>query len=573
MSLVGSLEDLGIGDILQIVSLSRKSGRLLLRSSEGEGRIIFEQGLVRAAFVKGEPEDLRGLLVSGGFVDAEDADRAVDVAQSAGLPLIEVITQRTGIGSERIDSLRREQVERAVLRMFEWRAGEFSFEVRDEVDERDLELALPVGINPQYLMMEATRLGDERGSDGAASDEPDGAPGIHDLDTEPVFSGTPEPVETPAPGEAPVAAPPVREAPIEKTPVPPPGKPAARPPTSLVVIDPELRALEWLKSVLGGLFARVHIFQHSEGGIVRIRQYLARAEIPVVLVSTNAPADRLTGVSEFSELLSRLRAQAPRMPIVVMADESGERTPGIDAADAIVQRPPCSALVDRRRRKQVKAAAEALCELLEPWARGGNSPMPSVSGASPVAPAADAAAPVLAPAPERVNEVMERIRDRTSGADLLMLVLDFVAESFSRVAVFMVRDGAAIGLAQRGLSLAGGPDDAALGEMRVPLEEPAWFRRAIERREPLRAPPSDAGDEALAALLGSVAPSEAYVAPIETDGCVVALLYADNLPDDRPLGDTSALAAVLREAGLALNQALLERTRAAAEAGARGAGS
>ena len=32
MSLVGSLEDLGLGEILQIVSLSRKSGRLLLRS-------------------------------------------------------------------------------------------------------------------------------------------------------------------------------------------------------------------------------------------------------------------------------------------------------------------------------------------------------------------------------------------------------------------------------------------------------------------------------------------------------------------------------------------------------------
>ena len=51
----------------------------------------------------------------------------------------------------------------------------------------------------------------------------------------------------------------------------------------------------------------------------------------------------------------------------------------------------------------------------------------------------------------------------------------------------------------------------------------------------------------------------------------MALLYADNLPDDRPIGDTSALDAVLREAGLALNETLLERTRAAAEAGAPGA--
>ena len=68
MSLVGSLEDLGLGDILQIVSLSRKSGLLLIHSEEGEGRIVFCDGLVRAAYVKGEPENLRSLLVEAGFI-------------------------------------------------------------------------------------------------------------------------------------------------------------------------------------------------------------------------------------------------------------------------------------------------------------------------------------------------------------------------------------------------------------------------------------------------------------------------------------------------------------------------
>ena len=62
MSLVGSLEDLGLGDILQIVSLARKSGHLLLRSERGDGRIVFRDGLVQAAFAKGEPDDLAGLL-------------------------------------------------------------------------------------------------------------------------------------------------------------------------------------------------------------------------------------------------------------------------------------------------------------------------------------------------------------------------------------------------------------------------------------------------------------------------------------------------------------------------------
>ena len=62
MSLVGSLDDLGLGDILQIVSMARKSGLLVLRTASGEGRILFRDGMVHAAFAKGEPEDLRGLL-------------------------------------------------------------------------------------------------------------------------------------------------------------------------------------------------------------------------------------------------------------------------------------------------------------------------------------------------------------------------------------------------------------------------------------------------------------------------------------------------------------------------------
>ena len=57
----------------------------------------------------------------------------------------------------------------------------------------------------------------------------------------------------------------------------------------------------------------------------------------------------------------------------------------------------------------------------------------------------------------------------------------------------------------------------------------------------------------------ATAPSQVYVAPIESAGCVVALLYADNLPGGAPLGDTTALEIVLHEAGLALDRASLER--------------
>jgi hypothetical protein len=52
------------------------------------------------------------------------------------------------------------------------------------------------------------------------------------------------------------------------------------------------------------------------------------------------------------------------------------------------------------------------------------------------------------------------------------------------------------------------------------------------------------------------------VAPIESGGRVVALIYADNLPDEKPLPDATAFEIVLHEAGLVLDRAVLERALA-----------
>jgi hypothetical protein len=702
MSLVGSLEDLGLGDILQIVSLSRKSGLLLLRSDEGDGRIVFNDGLVRAAYVKGEPDDLRTLLVPTGFVDADEFDRALETARASGLPPEEVVAHRTGVSVERIDSLRREHVERAVLRMFTWRVGEFSFEVRDELEPRDRELALRAGINAQYLTMEATRLGDEgrdaassTGGEGLEADEPfllsgegdapvsaalsapgdapvsaarspvaapappdsrevlamatagrhqeaspdadagartlvdeelgedadagtfldeeldedaDSAeaaaglpeehPGAASLEAEarqpvlepqprfgvdaqpqpvaaPAAAAQPQPVAAPAAAAQPqpVAAPAAAARPAAGAALASAGRPAraaaaesASPlAVPLVVIDPELRALEWTKAALAGLFARVHIFQHSEGGIGRIRQYLARGEVPTVLVSARAPADSLCGSSDVAELVRRLRAQAPRMPIVVVHDFPLDPRAQLDAADAVIARPPCGVLADRRRRGEVEAAAAALRAALSPWARrsAGGGPEPAAVGAAPAAVRAPAA-PTPAGRDElrRLKDLSARLRDPSTRGEVLNLVLEFASECFRRVAVFMVRDDVAVGLAQRALPSAGGPDDAALRALRIPLDECAWFRSVVSGGEAICTAPADAGDRRLAALLGGQLPPEAYVAPIESGGRVAALLYADNLPQGEPLRDATALAIVLHEAGLALDRALLERALA-----------
>ncbi len=601
MSLVGSLEDLGLGDILQIISLSRKSGVLFLRSEHGEGRIVFRDGQVQGAYVKGGPADLRGLLVGAGLLDEAAYEKANAAARSAGDALETRLLQAAGVPAERLEELRREATERAVLSMFLWPTGEFNFEIRDGGEtDRDAGILLRSGLPAQFLAMEGTRLRDEAGRGGASAppgggvasaalpeseDEEEDAAGAFtlsgenaaeeaaaaapasaadalvdatleevdaeedaldaDLLAEPVASG---PSAAP---RSPSAAPPATAVAAPAPATPTAGAAPTRPP--VVIVEGDLQSLEWAKEALRGVFPRVHAFQRPELGVGRVRQYLARVELPLVLLSQDTPADPLTGARNLAELVERLKAQSPRMSIVVLSTPDGVGSKALTGVDATVPRPSASALADPRAAPERERQAAALREAL--LAAAGSCASDRNGRRSEAEPAAL----------RRLHETSARLREAATRGEVLPLVLRFAAEHFARVAMFMVRDEEAIGMAQLGLARAGGPDDAGLRSLHLPARGPAWFRAVLDRRGAVRAAPSDAGDRQLAQRLGRKVPSQAYVAPIESGDRVVALLYADNLPADTPLGDTSALEVVIHEAGLALDRAVLERTLARAE--------
>jgi hypothetical protein len=127
--------------------------------------------------------------------------------------------------------------------------------------------------------------------------------------------------------------------------------------------------------------------------------------------------------------------------------------------------------------------------------------------------------------------------------------------------MFMVRDGRAIGMAQSGLERGGGPDAEAFRGRDLAIADSVWFASVMDGQVSVRSAPS-ASDRSLCDLLcgaDGVRPLEAYVAPIESSGQIIALLYADHLPEKRQVGDTSALEVVLSHAALALDRAVLER--------------
>lgn len=297
MGLVGSLDDLSLADLLQVFGLFRKSGLLSLQTPEGEGWILLESGHVAGAHAKGGPPDLDALLRSHG------------IDSGHGLP-----------PPARVDELRREAAERAVLRMLSFESGEFRFDSAGALDAvRGTGLLLARPIPGEYLALEAVRLHDE----AASALEPVAPPGV--------------------------AIAPAEDAPFR---------------AALVVIDPALGALEWLKGCLERSFARVHVFQRTELGVMRIRQYLARGEIPVVLLARETRPDPVSGIRDAAELVARFEQQAPRMPIVLLVEREGPpaalRAPAARGLAGVVARPPAEKIQRSRAGAELAASGEAL---------------------------------------------------------------------------------------------------------------------------------------------------------------------------------------------------------------------
>jgi hypothetical protein len=582
MSLVGSLEDLGLGDILQIVSLSRKSGVLRLRCDGGEGRIVLQDGMVLGAAVKGDFEDTKSLLLSGDHLSEEQIDDALARAVGRGSPGAALAASGL-LSEEELESISRARVESAVMGMFDWRMGEFTFEVRDLVDGSEQAVLLVSPLSTQYIAMEATRkrdevehFGDEPFDDevngmlfsgeAASADPVDGlALGtlerIEALDDEEdqndvtqAFATPPvvlEAAEDPfavAAGADERVSPGPRAARAESVvPELPVQGPAER--GHLIAIDPDLAVLEWLKASVGGLFERVHIFQRAEIGVDRIRHYLGRGVTPTILVSRLANADRPGGATE---LVSRLRALSPAMRVAVLVEQGCEPGPGFEAADGIVER-PTSPESDPEQWVHLEAVANSLRSALLPFA--SRSP----ASVRPVEAPPD-------PALVRLKQVSERLCDPASEADVFESVLDFASEVFARVAIFMMRETSVDAIAERGVGRSGGPSDERLAELSFSHEEqPEVFRRVLERRVAIVSSLAGEGDERLATLLGISAGRHAYLAPIESGGCVIGFLYADNQPLADAIPDTTALEIVLHEAGLSHDRARLRRALAEAE--------
>jgi hypothetical protein len=159
-----------------------------------------------------------------------------------------------------------------------------------------------------------------------------------------------------------------------------------------------------------------------------------------------------------------------------------------------------------------------------------------------------------------LKTMISELNDPGANGQITLLILRFASELMNRAVIFLVAKNQLAGLGQFGIEIDGVDAQKHVRQIRIPLNQPSIFREAIQKRMPLKKGlKKTRWHEYLVEVLGGREPSEVFVAPIIAGGKIAALIYGDNVPETREIGDTESLEIFLAQAGLAMEKALLER--------------
>ncbi|TGU73929.1 response regulator [Geomonas terrae] len=572
MSLVGNLEDLGLGEILQIVSLSRRSGVLTLQSRGREARVLFRSGQVIRAISSTFQQNIGEVLIQQGVIDLGTLKRALSIQADEGYTQLlgAIMVDRFNVSADAIETVVREQIENVVYSLFAWAEGTFEFELQ-EIGEGDsarldpVQFMLQQGLNPQYLAMEGSRIIDEQRHRGESGEEHDEAVAhdesvdfAFDLLQEPEPSPPASPLfppDVPAFQEEPPAAP-IHAAPREQITATTAGKP-------LVLVDDDPATLAALTDLLTAQGFRVEGMDRGEDALIRVDSLYRDGVRPTVLVDLIMPRMDGTGILGGLELLELVRNNFPELPLLGFSDFPNDeaqrkmRTLGIP----LLMKPSKGDLDDA-----LDIFAPRLQKALESLAAGEDAAFTSVNIGDELRlemgeePALSAPQVSQSTGISQLRGMLEELNNPQLGGGIILLVLRFAAEFVNRAVVLLVKKETIQGLGQFGLQDRDGSADARVRSLSIPRGEQSLFTQVLETRFPVKGGvDASVWSHHFLEQLGGGRPAEYFVGPIVSEGKVVAVLYGDNLPEDKPVGDTDSLEIFLSQAGIAMEKALLQR--------------
>ena len=155
MGLSGKLETMGLPEVLQWISTSRKTGTLYLRRAAVEKRIVFQTGEIYSSWSNHPRESLGQFLIRDRLVSEEQLFSALLRQEQLGKMLGAILVDEEAITPEQLRHALRTKAEETVYDLFQWPDGDFEF--RDGEFAEVFHIELPV----THVILEGIRRIDE----------------------------------------------------------------------------------------------------------------------------------------------------------------------------------------------------------------------------------------------------------------------------------------------------------------------------------------------------------------------------------------------------------------------------
>jgi hypothetical protein len=504
MSINGVLEDLALADLLQFIHLGRRTGTLYMwQDDERRAEIGFHDGRIVNAWTPGQKK-LGGLLVEQGLIEDEVLEQALEQQRSdgRGQTIGQILLDRGSIHHDDIYRVFREQVEATIFELVTWRHGRFHFEVDelhpvDEIGLEPEELLGNLDLNTQMVLLEATRLFDERQRQEQGAEkrsEP-----LAGLDRRLKLAGFGRP---PASGER----------------LPPPFLESIR--CQVVSDDDDLMTA--LRDGLPSELVRLATVHLREAG----NRMPGESAAPIVLLDLRSDGLTVDDVAT----LARTR---PSASVVAMVP-SPEDAPAAHRAGAV---------------SVVAAAGDAVVDCCRNLVRVFSHPQPQgtfgYSGRGGFS---------------RFRRVVFDVQSGLLSATMALNLMNVISESVERAVLFLVQGSELKAVGAFGFSAGGEPLAQVLSGLRFRPGDRSALRRALDGGQPLTVGFAAAElPSSFAALLGPPANDQVVVFPVLGAERPISVIYTDNGAVEEEIQDIKILELATSQVGVAFENELLRQ--------------
>src|SRR3954471_6402838 len=158
MAIKGSLKEASLPDVLQLLSMGKKTGCLAVTHRNNFGYIYFDKGLISYASIVNRRDRIGDILMKAGVITQVQLEAAINAqALHRDKRIGDLLVAQGAVKREQLHAQIRVQIEEAVYYLFTWMQGTFNFESDVRPEEQDF----LVSINPESLLLEGARRVDE----------------------------------------------------------------------------------------------------------------------------------------------------------------------------------------------------------------------------------------------------------------------------------------------------------------------------------------------------------------------------------------------------------------------------